>query len=481
MAVTSIWPITRSVKQVMKYAINAEKTVERASEIMASFHAIKGVVEYAADEIKTETRSYVTCLNCISEATAAQEFMETKKLWGKEKGRLCFHGYQSFKADEVDAETAHKIGVELATRLWGDRFQVVIATHCNTGHYHNHFILNSVSFLDGFHFDNRPEDYKAMRDTSDELCHKYRISVIENPAGHGKNYGEQIAEKEDRPTYRSMIRADIDRAIAASITRKEFFDVLRSEGYELTLFKESGEMLERPGLRPPGAKSFFRFYKLGQGYDLPEIDERILQNVRRQTPVSEEDIEEMYEYRSEHRPPQYRKGNAPIFQVYTRYRYELQFIAKYPASVKRVPFFVREDLIKLERLDAQTRLLAKLGIKTAEEMLDHRNDVMREIHLLADHRAELRNDLRRAMRHGDTTAAKTLRAKIDELTVGMREKRKEVGLCDDILTRSAQTREELEWIIDHEVPEYKLGKEEYGYELFGRSSGASREDEPGRS
>lgn len=82
--------------------------------------------------------SYVSCINLQSEETAAKEFMETKKLYGKEGGRVCYHGYQSFKADEVDAATAHDIGVALAQELWGDRFQVVIATHCNTGHYHNH-------------------------------------------------------------------------------------------------------------------------------------------------------------------------------------------------------------------------------------------------------------------------------------------------------------------------------------------------------
>ena len=481
MAVTSIWPITRSVKQVIKYAINPEKTTEDSFEARAAYHAIQGVVEYAADDLKTEARSFVTCLNCISEETAAQEFLETKKLWRKEKGRLCFHGYQSFKADEVDAETAHKIGVELATKLWGDRFQVVIATHCNTGHYHNHFILNSVSFKDGYHFDNRPEDYKAMRELSDELCRKYRISVIENPSGHGKNYGEQLAEKEDRPTYRSMIRADIDRAIAASVTRKEFFDFLRSEGYELKLYKESGELLERPGLRPPGAKSFFRFYKLGEGYDLDAIDERILQNVQRKTPVSEEERQEVQEYRRKNPPPKYQPKKSPMYQVYSRYRYELRFIVNYPASVKRVSFFVREDLIKLERLDQQTRLLAKLGIRTAEELLNHRNELMREIHTLAAARTELKNDLRRAWRHEDAEAAETIKAKINDINAEIREKRKEVGLCDEILTRSARTREELEWLIEHEEPEYQQRKEENDYELFGRSGGAGRENEPGRS
>lgn len=481
MAVTSIWPITRSVNQVIKYAVNPEKTVEKSANVMSSFHAIQGVVEYATDDMKTEARSYVTCLNCISEETAAQEFMETKKLWGKEDGRLCFHGYQSFKEDEVDAETAHRIGVELAEKLWGDRFQVLIATHCNTGHYHNHFILNSVSFLDGRHFDNRPEDYRAMRDMSDELCRKYRISVIENPSGHGRNYGEQIAEKEGKSTYRSMIREDIDRAIASSITRKEFFEFLRGEGYELKLYKDSGETLERPGLKPPGARSFFRFYKLGQGYDLSEIDERILLNVRRKTPISEEEAQEMQDYRSRYPPPKYTKGVAPVFQVYTRYTYEIKFIARFPASVKRVSFFMREDLIKLDRLDQETRLLVGLGIKTAEELLNHRNDVMREIHSLADTRSGLKNDLRRAVRHEDAEAAENIKAQINVITEEMRKKRKEAGLCDDILTRSAQTREELEWIIDHEEPEFKQnGKEENEHELFGRSGGTGRENEPGR-
>ena len=140
MAVTSIWPVSGHPRKVIDYARNPEKTVEQSAEAMSALHAINGVVEYAADELKTETRSYVTCLGCISEETAAQEFMEVKELWGKTGGRQCFHGYQSFRENEVNAEIAHAIGVKLATRLWGERFQVIVATHCNTGHYHNHFV-----------------------------------------------------------------------------------------------------------------------------------------------------------------------------------------------------------------------------------------------------------------------------------------------------------------------------------------------------
>ena len=180
MAVTSIWPIKGRVDKVINYARNPEKTHDK--EKLSELHEIEGVVEYAADEMKTEKRAYVTCLNLHSEETAAQEFMETKRLMHNEGGRSCYHGYQSFKADEVDADTAHSIGVALARELWGDRFQVVIATHCNTGHYHNHFVINSVSDVDGKKFYNSPADYRRMRAVSDRLCREAKISVIEYPA-----------------------------------------------------------------------------------------------------------------------------------------------------------------------------------------------------------------------------------------------------------------------------------------------------------
>lgn len=149
MAVTSIWPIKSNkklstVRKVIDYARNPEKTVERIPEALEPLHIIDGVVEYAADDLKTETRAYVSCIGCLGEETAAKEFMQTKDLWDKMDGRLCFHGYQSFKAEELDAETAHAIGVKLAERLWGQEFQVVIATHCNTGHYHNHFVCAPI-------------------------------------------------------------------------------------------------------------------------------------------------------------------------------------------------------------------------------------------------------------------------------------------------------------------------------------------------
>ena len=133
MAVTSIWPITGNPNGVIEYAINPEKTSADSREETAALHAIDKVVEYTADDLKTEKRMYVSGVNC-QVPFAKEQFMETKRRFNQMNGRTCYHGYQSFRAGEVDADTAHRIGVALAKELWGDRFEVVVATHLNTDH-----------------------------------------------------------------------------------------------------------------------------------------------------------------------------------------------------------------------------------------------------------------------------------------------------------------------------------------------------------
>lgn len=139
MAVTSIWAIKSSTDSVIAYVCNPEKTEAFMSKENLNLHAIDDVVEYVANDLKTEKRFYVSGVRCDPDF-AAHQFQETKRHHRKTGGILALHGYQSFKPGEVDADTAHKIGVALAEELWGDRFEVVVATHLNTDHYHNHFV-----------------------------------------------------------------------------------------------------------------------------------------------------------------------------------------------------------------------------------------------------------------------------------------------------------------------------------------------------
>lgn len=364
MAVTSIWPVKSRLDHVINYARNPAKTRERSLVSQASLHAIDNVIEYAADTIKTEERAYVSCLNC-REDNAAVQMMETKRYWGKTDGRLCFHGYQSFAAGEVTAETAHAIGVKLAEELWGERFEVVIATHCNTGHYHNHFVINSVSWADGYKFNNSKSDYAEMRKISDRLCREHAISVIDVPSGKGKHYAQWSAEKNGKPTYRSMIRADIDRAIRASTTERDFIRIMQEMGYELKTRGKSGEPLKYPAIKPPDAKGYFRFHKLGEEYSLDAIKDRILDNISKQYPfpAAEHHAPRTFRVRGK-----VRRSVTGLQAMYFRYCYELHILVKHPTSVKRVSFLLKEDITKLDRLDAQTRLLARNHICTGEDL-----------------------------------------------------------------------------------------------------------------
>ena len=473
MAVTSIWPIKGRIDKVINYARNPEKTREKA--MLSTLHEIEGVIEYAADEMKTETRSYVSCINLTSEEDAAKEFMEVKRRYGKTDGRSCYHGYQSFKADEVDASTAHNIGVALARELWGDRFQVLVATHCNTGHYHNHFVINSVSDKDGLKFYNSPADYQKMREVSDRLCREYHISVIKYPENRKKNYGEWVAEKNGKPTVRDTIRKDIDRAISASTTEREYVRIMKEMGYEIVTKSKKGTPLIHPIVKIVDGGKHYRLDTLGEYYELDSIKQRIQNNYRKINPfpeVKEDKTAPYYHYKEK------AEKATGLYALYLYYCYELHIIIHKPASVKKVSVFLREDVIKLDRYIAQADFLGKTGIQTVEELEAYKSEKEEKIKALSESRTGLKNDLKRHVRSGDEKGANEIKARIAELSAEMKACRKEIGLCTDIAERSAKVKENLEQLKQQENERKEKSNDEL---LVRRSSRTDRENEPQRS
>ena len=482
MAVTSLWPVNGKVGAVIKYARNPEKTTEASLELQTELHTINDVVEYAVDEMKTEKRMYVTCLNC-TEQDAARQFMETKRLWSqisgldKTAGRSCYHGYQSFREKEVTAEIAHEIGVKLAERLWGNRYEVVIATHCNTGHYHNHFVINPVSFIDGIKFHNVREDYVAMLTESDRLCQEYGLSLVEGPMGRRRNYGEFLAEKNGKPTNRSLIRDDIDRAVKASVTEQEFYRCLEQMGYDLKLWADNGRPLKYPALRPPGAKGFFRFHKLGgEEYTLDQIRERIAYNYHRRVPFPEEERKAVRAFREKNQPPLKATG---LRALYIRYCFELHIIEKHPASVKRVPFSMREDLICLDRLDAQARFLGENSIETFDDLNRYRETAGKELGSLCRRRSDLRNELKRVTRAADGERVAEVKEQISVLSKEIKRIRRSVKICDSIEERSKRMEDALKGLSAEQ--DNKDGKGGSNNEhVFERRGGTGRSYDAGR-
>ena len=460
MAVTSIWPIKGRVDKVIAYVRNPEKVTEEYLSWKAALHVIDGVVQYAADDTKTERMEYVTGVNCAVE-TATEEFLLAKRMWHKEAGRLCYHGYQSFKPGEVDARTAHEISVELARRLWGDRFQVVIATHCNTGTYHNHFVLNSVSFRDGLKFYNRRSDYLKMRAMSDELCREYVISVIEEPQQRKKDYGLRKAERNGQLTQSQMIRNDIDRAVRASLVPQDFAAAMREMGYTIRVKGESGAPLKHPTITPPGGKKNFRLDSLGEGYDLCSLINRVNAN-KYADPPFQAPQRRFYRAKTPRKPTGKLTG---LRALYFKYCCKLGIIRKHPERQKQVSWQLREDLIKLDRYIAEAKLLLANKIETTEDLAAYKTGVEQRIGILESRRTEYRNLLRRIRRAEDAPTDEALRATIRQISDELKQARKELEYCADIAQRSEQVRSNL-LALRNDREELKHGR---------RSSGFSRQ------
>ena len=230
MATTKIWKIEKRLDNVVDYVVNEKKTNAD------SYYNLHKVAEYVKASYKTEKQLYVTGVNC-SEDNALQDMIFTKKRFGKTKGVLAYHGFQSFKEGEVTAQQAHEIGVKLAEELWGDKYEVIVSTHLNTKHYHNHYVLNSVSFIDGRKYRNTRENYALMRKISDDLCREYNLSIIEEkPCGkHKIDYTKYYTSYIQKSDYYTNAKDDIDYAISQAYSYKNFENILEQMGYTITI------------------------------------------------------------------------------------------------------------------------------------------------------------------------------------------------------------------------------------------------------
>lgn len=260
MAVCEIWDVKGRLDHPIDYAKNPEKTVN-PKYTEADLQALGDVMKYATNGEKTEKQFFVTGVNC-DPATARDEMMITKGQWQDESEIVCYHGYQSFKKGEVTPEQAHEVGVKLAERMWGDRFQVIVATHLNTDCLHNHFVLNSVSFADGKHYHDNKKNLRLLRKRSDELSREYALSVIEQPSGRKKPYALYQAEKQGLPTRDTVARQAVDEAISKSFTLKDFDRELLKMGYRINFDpnRKYWTIIGKGWQRPK------RLYKLGELY-----------------------------------------------------------------------------------------------------------------------------------------------------------------------------------------------------------------------
>lgn len=438
MAVTKIWPIRRSLSAPIEYVSNEEKTANpdaKAEHSQEELQALDDVIEYAANEDKTELKYFVSTLNC-NKAFARDEFQMVKQRFDKEGGIVAFHGYQSFKQGEVTPQEAHEIGIRLAEELWGERFQVVIATHVNTKCAHNHFVINSVSFKDGKRYHDCRETYQRMREVSDRICRERGLSTIDKPRGKGVNQYLYKMEQAGMPTRHNVARQAIDEAVALSVNMEEFKSELRKRGYQLH-FDPSRKYW---GLVPPGWKKTIRIHKLGNEYTRERIEERIADN-----DISIRAVRLRQQY---HIPNNYSlkrridriMGRSGLEKLYLRYCYELGYLPKYRQSPTKLHIALKEDLLKCDQYSEQAKLLSRYHISTDEDLSLHEAKVEEKMTDITARRDELRRKARHVLPEEEITETKE---QIKALTSELKRLRREVKVCGQIRERSGHVRENL--------------------------------------
>ena len=214
---------------------------------MATFTAIKnrgggrgalaGVLRYTQQEEKTlwEGHRLVSGWNCTAQS-ALSEMQLTKERFRKTDGRQYYHFVQSFsEQDNLTPQDVHAIGLELAKREFPD-FEVLVATHIDTDHLHNHLVVNSVSFQDGHKLHQSAADLQAHRQANDKICIAHGLEILPPPQ-------KQVEQKRmNTREYRSAAKGEnwkfrlintVDQCMRYASTREDFISLMESEGYQV--------------------------------------------------------------------------------------------------------------------------------------------------------------------------------------------------------------------------------------------------------
>ena len=268
MASTGFWPVKSRLKEVIDYANNPDKTTDK-KYLDEDLYA---TLRYEEDDKKTDQTMYVSAINCPKQR-AYQCMMTTKQRYGKFGGNVAYHGYQSFKRDEVTPDEAHQIGIETAKRMWNE-YEVVVTTHLNTDNIHNHIVVNSVSFKTGRKFENHVSDHYKLREISDLICEERGKSVLPPSKFKGSSKKEYWIKKNGGLSHRDMLRKDIDSIIKNSTSWTYFKENLKGFGYEIVRNNDYKHI----SVKAVGWKRSVRLDSLGANYTIDAIERRMEHN-----------------------------------------------------------------------------------------------------------------------------------------------------------------------------------------------------------
>ena len=329
--------------------------------------------------------------------------------------------------------------------MWGDRFQVVVSTHLNTKHIHNHFVINSVSFKDGKKYYSNLTNTALLRKTSDEICEEYGLQVLdEKTCKSGINF-ENFYKKSMRDSdYYKFAKEDIDYAIEHSWTYKEFLKRLKEMGYEVYFRANKISVRMYPHKRNIRIERAF-----GEEYSTENIQNKICSRYpSREEVIKPKTYDRRLFYKGSAKKLRKPKG---IIALYYYYCYLLKVYPKKKLNYKLTPK-MRAEVKKMDKYSERIRFLCRYRIETLSDIDNVKENKQEEMKKLLNTRNRLYYKRQKLDNEGEKDV---VTKEIISVTSGIEKVRKEIRMCDEVYDNVLRMKEQIKETDNKEKKKFK--------------------------
>ena len=359
------------------------------TKIYAKRARLDKLIRYVINPDKTDEMTLVSGLGCEVE-TAYDEMMQVKEQFHQTDGVQGYHIIQSFQPGEIDGENAHELGQQFAEEYLKD-YQVVIATHVDKHHVHNHLVLNSVSDKTGKKYHSSPESYyKQIRTISDRLCRENGLSVVINPARNSLSYMEWKLQQNGILTLRELFEQDAKECLSQALDIGQFYALMEDHGY--TVQHHSSY----PSFVPDGYTHPYRLKKSGKSLTEDDIGRLIEEG------LSDPNFEVLVPKADKAFVP-YGKAHGP-HRIYLSWLYALKLIGQ--GKRTQYPKINYKELRRFEQIKACEAFLRENGLETAAQVQEKKIELNRDMERMTKTRIIWNSKKKRSKPLFDALAAK---------------------------------------------------------------------------
>ena len=450
------------------------------TKILSKNMRLDRLVRYIQNPNKTDDAVFTYCQYCDPKA-AARQMRATKERYGKTDGIQAFHIIQSFAPGEITPELAHELGIRFIREHLSD-YEAVLGTHVDKGHIHNHIAINSVSFKTGKKYHSSAQSYyQQIRKISDRLCREHGLSVVMETDGKAISYAEWKLHQAGLLTLREMFDQDVEECLSQAMDLGGFYGLMEDHGYTV---RHHGSY---PSFVPDGYSHPYRIKRKGRTW-------------------TEDDIKRFIDYAMtdptfEVIMPKVQKAYVPYGKqhgfraLYVSWMYVLGFIGQ--GKRTQYPRVNYKELKRFEQYKAQAAFLQRNKIDTASQLRAKMDEINETVETLTKSRiiwnskkkrrkelyaalytAEHLQDVLELYTQGvsgieedykryleaerklngvDLEALKAERnevyEKVASINAEIREQRKELRLCEQIMADSPKIEQQLSEEVELEEPE----------------------------